>query len=69
MPQARTARIVQFLLGCVLIVGSVVVLRLHQLSSRMLDGSLRPDEAVRTYRERVRATQVLLRTDRLIASR
>ncbi len=65
MPQARAVRIVQFLLGCALIVGSVLMLRLHQFTSSAFDRSLRPEEAVQTYRQRVRATQVLLRTDHL----
>jgi len=67
MPQARGVgvRIVQMLLGCALIVASVLLLRLHQLSVSACDGGLRPSQAIQTYQQRVRATQDLLRTDHL----
>jgi len=65
MPKARGARIVQLLLGCALIVGSVLMLRLHQSSVRVGGVALQPSRAVQTYQQRVRATQILLETDRL----
>jgi hypothetical protein len=56
------------LLGCTLIVASVLLLRLHQLSISACDGGLRPSQAIQTYQQRVRATQILLATDRLVLS-
>ena len=66
MPKARGGRIVQLLLGCVLIVGSVLMLRLHQFSVRVGGVSLQPSRAVQTYQQRVRATQILLESDQLV---
>ena len=65
MPKARGVRIVQFLLGCALIVGSVLMLRLHLFGDRVGGAGPQPSRAVQTYRQRVRATQILLKTDRL----
>jgi hypothetical protein len=55
----------ELLLGIGLIVGSVMLLRARQVSVRMPEQSIRPEEAARTYQDRIHATDVLLREGRL----
>jgi hypothetical protein len=69
MIQIQVGRIVQMLLGCALIVGSLLALRLHEVSTRDVGVVVRPDLAIRTYQRRVLATQALLRTEQLILGR
>jgi len=65
MQQVRTDRIVQLPVGCALFAGAVLALRLRLFRVRVGRTGLSPSSAVQDCRQRIHATQILLRTDRL----
>ncbi len=67
MERIRKARIVEVLLGFVMVVGTVFTLRLVQFSDSAFAG-VHPDQAIRNYRNRIHATEVMLETGRLTNS-
>lgn len=65
MLQSRAARMVEFLLGCALVVGSVVFLRLRQVNVGSIVPTISSSEAAQIYKQRIQATDILLQQDRL----
>lgn len=61
--KARTAKV---LLRFALVVVAVVGLRTIQVSGVVLDSRLRPSPALRNYQNRIRATQTMIETGRLV---
>ncbi len=61
--KARTAKV---LLRFALVVVAVVGLRTIQVSGVVLDSGLRPSPALRNYQNRIRATQTMIETGRLV---
>ena len=65
MHQFRAGRIVEALLGCVFVVGTVFTLRMVQFSDSAFKGAPPLGPALQNYESRIRATQVLFETGRL----
>ena len=59
------AMMVEVLLGCALLIGSIVLLRLRQLDMASMMPTIDSSEAVRIYQKRIQATDIMLRQDRL----
>ena len=68
MGQTNKARIIEVLLGLVLVMVAVVTLRSAQVTDSVLEGGTQLRPALRTYRNRMQATQTLLETGRLEVS-
>ncbi len=65
MEQIRKAGIAPVLLRFALVVVAVVALRSVQVNGVVIDG-IRPSPALRNYQNRIRSTQTLLETGRLV---
>jgi hypothetical protein len=66
MKRINKALIEKALLRFALVVVAVVGLRAMQISGVAIDSGLRPSSALRNYQNRIRSTQTLLETGRLV---
>lgn len=65
MLKNSAAMVVEVLLGCALLIGSVVFLRLRQVDMASMMPTIDSSEAARIYQQRIQATDILLQQDRL----
>jgi hypothetical protein len=66
MERTSKARTAKALLRFAMVVVAAVGLRTIQVSGVVLDTGLRPSPALRNYQHRIRATQTLLESERLV---
>jgi hypothetical protein len=65
MSPRRIVLAVELVLGCSLVVGSLVALRRQRVAIAAMAPTIRSEEAARIYRQRIQATNVLLKHERL----
>lgn len=65
MLRNSAAMVVEVLLGCALLIGSVVFLRLRQADLASMLPTIDSSQAVRIYQQRIQATDIMLQQDRL----